>query len=71
MPRSGRLRSFIREYEESPRLEKYSFIPPFFILALEIILIIHAIIVWEIYVIILTSILLVISIIELKFHFIF
>ena len=65
MPRSGRLRTFIREYKESPRIEKMSFIPPFLILALEVILIIHAYIVNEVYVIILTSILLVISLIEI------
>ena len=64
MPRSGRLRNFICEYKESPKLEKMSFIPPFFILAIEIILIIHAYIVQEIFVIILTSILLLISLIE-------
>lgn len=65
MPRSGRFRSFISEYKESPRLEKMSFIPPFLILALEVILIIHAFVVNEIYVIILTSILLVISLVEI------
>jgi hypothetical protein len=65
MPRCGRLRTFIREYKESPKLEKASFIPPFFILALEVILIIHAIIVQEFYVIILTSFLLIISITEI------
>jgi len=65
MPRSGRLRTFIREYKESPKLEKASFIPPFIILALEVILIIHAMILQEFYVIILTSFLLVISIIEI------
>lgn len=65
MPRSGRIRNFIKEYKESPRTERISFIPPFLILALEIILIIHAIIVQEIYVIILTFILLIISTIEI------
>jgi len=65
MPRCGRLRTFIREYKESPRLEKASFIPPFLILALEVILIVHAVILQEIYVIILTSFLLVISLIEI------
>jgi hypothetical protein len=65
MPRSGRLRTFIREYKESPRIEKMSFIPPFLILALEVILIIHAYIVNEVYVILLTSILLVISLVEI------
>jgi len=65
MPRSGRLRNFIREYSESPRTEKISFIPPFLILALEIILIIHALTLHETYVVILTTILLIISIIEI------
>ena len=59
MPRSGRLRTFICEYRESPRLEKASFIPPFLILAIEVILIIHAIAVEEFYIIILTMILLI------------
>jgi len=65
MPRCGRLRSFISEYCESPRIEKLSFIPPFVILSIEIILIIHALLLKEIYVIILTLILLTISLIEI------
>jgi len=65
MPRCGRLRSFIREYKESGRLEKWSFIPPFAILALEIILIAHAFMLQEIFVILLTLILVIISSIEI------
>ena len=65
MPRCGRLRGFIRECKESPRTEQISFFPPFLILALEIILIAHAISINEIFVIILTSILVTISIIEM------
>ena len=65
MPRSGRLRSFIKEYKESPRLEKASFVPPFMILIIEIILIIHAISLEEIYVILLTAFLVIISTIEI------
>jgi len=65
MPRSGRIRDFIKEYKESPRTERISFIPPFLILALEIILIIHAISLHEMYVIILTLTLLIISTIEI------
>jgi len=65
MPRCGRLRNFIREYKESPRTERVSFIPPFLILAIEIILIIHAILLNEIFVIVLTFVLLIISIIEI------
>jgi len=65
MPRCGRLRNFIREYKGSPRTERISFIPPFLILAIEIILIIHAILLNEIYVTILTLVLLIISTIEI------
>lgn len=65
MPRSGRLRTFIKEYRESPRTERVSFIPPFLILALEVILIAHAISIMDSYVIVLTSVLVVISVIEM------
>jgi len=65
MPRSGRLRNFIREYGESPKAERLSFIPPFLILAIEIVLIYHAITLNEAFVIILTSILLTVSITEI------
>jgi hypothetical protein len=65
MPRSGRLRTFIREYKESPRVERLSFIPPFMILALEIILIIHAILENQVFVFYLTLILVIISTIEI------
>ncbi len=67
MPRSGRLRTFIREYKESPKTEKFSFIPPFLILIVEAILLIHALTidVPDIMVVELTAILLVISIIEI------
>ena len=67
MPRSVRLRSFIKEYNESEKTDKLSFIPPFFILILEIILITHAIIENNIFVIWLTLILVIISIIEILF----
>ncbi len=65
MPRSGRLRSYIRECKESSKIERMSFFPPFLILALELILIAHAISLNEIFVIILTLILVIISIIEI------
>lgn len=65
MPRSSRLQNFICEYNESPKLEKISFIPPFFILILEIILIAHAIIEHNTFVIVLTFILVIISILEI------
>jgi len=69
MPRSGRLQTFIKEYKESPRYEKLSFIPPFLILFVEGVLLIHAftIDVPDIMVVELTTILVIISIIEILF----
>ena len=67
MPRSGRLRYFIKEYNESEKTDKISFIPPFFILILEIILIAHALIENNVFVIWLTLILVIISLIEIIF----
>ena len=69
MPRSGRLRSFIREYKESAKFEKISFVPPFLILLVESILLAHAITidVPDIMVVELTIVLLIISIIEIIF----
>ena len=65
MPRSGRLRNYINEIAESPRIEKITFIPPFLVLIVEIILIRHAIMIEEAYVIILTTILLILSAVEI------
>jgi len=69
MPRSGRLRNFIREYKESPRFEKLSFIPPFLILIIEGVLLAHALTidVPDIMVVELTIILLAISLVEIIF----
>ena len=69
MPRSRRLRNFIKEYKESPKFEQLSFIPPFLILILEVILLAHALTldVSDMIVVELTAILLVISIIEIFF----
>jgi len=69
MPRSGRLRTFIRGYHESPRFEKLSFIPPFLILFVEVVLLAHALTinVPDIMVVELTMVLLIISIIEIIF----
>jgi len=69
MPRSGRLRAFIREYKESPRFEKLSFIPPFLILFVEGVLLAHAFTIDapDIMVVELTTILLVISLVEILF----
>jgi len=69
MPRSERLRSFIREYRESPRFEKLSFILPFLILIVEGVLLAHALTidVPDIMVVELTTVLLAISLIEIIF----
>ena len=67
MPRSGRLRNFIREYSESPRTDRISFIPPFLIIIVEGILLAHALTidVPDIMVVELTTVLLIISVIEI------
>ncbi len=67
MPRSGRLRNFIREYSESPRTNRISFIPPFLIIIVEGILLAHALTidVPDIMVVELTTVLLIISVIEI------
>lgn len=65
MPRSGRIRRYVREIVESPKAEKMAFIPPIVILITELILIIHAIILNEIFVIVLTGFLFIVSVIEI------
>jgi len=67
MPRCGRLRSFISEYRGSPRTERISFIPPFLILIVEAVLLMHALTidVPDLMVVELTTILLIISIVEI------
>jgi hypothetical protein len=67
MPRLGRLRTYIKEFTESPRLEKISFIPPFLVLIVEIILLEHALSINEGYIIALTTVLLILSVIEILF----
>jgi len=64
MVRIGRLRNFIQELAESPRIEKISFILPFFVIAIDIILIEHAIRINEPYIIGLTTLLFILSVIE-------
>lgn len=65
MPRSPRLRNYIKEFTESRTVEKLSFFPPFLILIVEVILLIHAIEIQVLYVIELTIILVVLSVIEI------
>ena len=67
MPRSGRLRRFIRGYRESSKAQRLSFIPPFFILVVELILLLHAFTIDhpDIMVVELTTVLLFISAVEI------
>jgi hypothetical protein len=67
MPRCGRTRQYLNDIAESQRFEKISFVLPFIILIMEIILLLHAISLKEGYVIVLTMFLLVVSIAELLF----
>lgn len=67
MFRSGRFQNYIKEFTESDRFEKLSFIPPFLVLIVEIILLEHAIRIQVYYVIELTLILLILSVIEIIF----
>jgi len=69
MPRSGRLRNFIKDYRESPRFEKLSFTLPFLILIVEGVLLAHALTIDapDIMVVELTTVLLVISLVEIIF----
>ncbi len=64
MVRVGRLRNFIQEFSQSPRIEKVSFILPFLVIAIDIILIEHAIRINEPYIIGLTTLLFFLSVIE-------
>jgi len=65
MVRVGRVRNFIREFAESAMIEKFSFILPFFVIVIDIILIEHAVRIREPYIIVLTSILFLLSLIEI------
>ncbi len=64
MARCGRLRSFIQEFSESQRIEKISFVLPFFVIVIDLILIEHAIRINEHYIIFFTTLLFFLSVIE-------
>lgn len=65
MVRFGRLRNFIRELAESPLIEKISFILPFFVIIIDLILMEHAIRINAHYIIALTTLLFFLSLIEI------
>jgi hypothetical protein len=65
MVRLRGLRNFIKELAESPLIEKISFILPFFVIFIDIIILEHAIRIKETYIIVLTTSLFFLSIIEI------
>ncbi len=66
MPRCGRIRTFIQNYNQSPRANKLSFFLPYLILILEIILLIDATIIDpNLFIALITLILVIISTIEI------
>jgi hypothetical protein len=64
MVRVGKVRNFIQEFASSPRIEKISFILPFFVIAIDMILIEHAIRINEPYIIFFTTLLFFLSVID-------
>jgi len=67
MPRCGGIRTFIQEYNQSPKVNKLSFFLPYLILTLELIVLIDALIIYNLIIIIITIILLTISVLEIIF----
>lgn len=65
MVRLSKFRTLISEIAESPKIEKVSFIPPFFVIAIDIIILEHAIRIKATYIIGLTTLLFFLSIIEI------
>ncbi|UCD14247.1 MAG: hypothetical protein JSW60_02205 [Thermoplasmatales archaeon] len=65
MVRVGRLRNFIHEFAESPLIEKISFVLPFFVIVIDIVILEHAIRIKEAYIIMLTTLLFFLSVFEI------
>lgn len=65
MVRFDMVRRFISEVSESPEIEKISFILPFFVVAIDVILIEHAVRINEHYIIVLTTTLFILSVLEI------
>jgi hypothetical protein len=65
MVRCRRLRYFLRETFESPLAEKLSFLLPFIVITIDIILIEHAVRINEHYIIFFTSLLFLLSLLEI------
>ena len=67
MPRCRRIRTFIQEYNKSPRANKLSFFLPYLILAFELIVLIDALLISNLIIVSITIILLAISVLEILF----
>jgi len=67
MVRCSRTRNFLKEVAKSPFVEKMSFILPFLVIAVDIVILEHAIRIQETYIIFLTSFLFTLSLFELVF----
>jgi len=67
MPRCGRIRTFIKEYNQSPKVNKLSFFLPYLILVLELIVLIDALIISNLIIVSITIILVTISVLEIIF----
>ena len=65
MVRFRGLRNFIQELAESPLIEKISFVLPFFVIIIDIIILEHAIRIQEVYIIVLTTLLFFLSVVEI------
>ncbi len=65
MVRLRGLRNFIQELAESPLIEKISFVLPFFVIVIDIIILEHAIRIQEVYIIVLTTLLFFLSVVEI------
>jgi len=67
MPRCGRIRTFIKEYNQSPKANKLSFFLPYLILVLELIVLIDALVISNLIIVSITIILVTISVLEIIF----
>ena len=67
MPRCGRIRTFIKEYNQSPKANKLSFFLPYLILVLELIVLIDALLISNLIIVSITIILVTISVLEIIF----
>lgn len=65
MARCSKSRNFLKEVAKSPFVEKLSFLLPFFVITIDVIILEHAIRIQETYIIVCTSFLFILSLIEI------